>query len=402
MNVSTRGRLDLKSYFQKNDIPTESNFADLIDGMLNEKDDGLVRMPGDPLSIEAAGDAAGPKKLLNFYGSFNDAAPSWSLSLNPWSKPADPTTAVPGFTISDGAGTVRLFIDQKTGFVGIGTTSSQAPLDVGGQVRIGLDEGGSGLRSISFARDAEDEQNAGKIAYKGSFATQALSIVGAGKTVGTHAIKMWDDVEITGRLTVDGGIIQRSSLPSGSPTTTTQDLGLYSLQLGFSVRFVTNNGPFYFFTDPTKGFDREPGVDIQKAVASIGIDGSFTSARNKKFKITHPNRAGFDLIHSCLEGPENGVYYRGEGRLVAGHAVVMLPEYFEALTRPEGVTVQLTPKGPRPFLLSYSDVSGGSFHVHGTQDDGAFAWELKAVRADLAPLEVEVPSAERNGVEAVR
>ena len=140
MNVSTRGRLDLKSYFQKNDIPTESNFADLIDGMLNEKDDGLVRMPGDPLSIEAASAAAGPKKLLNFYDSFNDAAPSWSLSLTPRSTPG--TTAVPGFTISDGAGTVRLFIDRETGFVGIGTTSPKAPLDVGGLVRIGLDEGG--------------------------------------------------------------------------------------------------------------------------------------------------------------------------------------------------------------------------------------------------------------------
>ena len=296
--------------------------------------------------------------------------------------------------------------------------------------------------------------NAGKIAYKGSLGTQALSIVGAGKSVGTRAIKMWDNVEVAGnvvvggtlavggtltsvlntlsvkngqnefsyngesdvvlknsaradsqgkyggralthdanntltinfandftggvniggRLTVPQGIIQRGSLESGLPITT--DLGLYSLQENFSVRFVTNNGPFYFFTNPKIGFD----PIIQKEVASIGIDGTLT-AKTKQFKITHPNRAGFDLIHSCLEGPENGVYYRGEGRLVAGQAVVMLPDYFEALTRPEGVTVQLTPKGPWPFLLSYSDVSGGSFHVHGTQDDGAFAWELKAVR----------------------
>jgi hypothetical protein len=556
MNVNKRSRGELKGYFQKNDIPTESNFAELIDGMLNQKDDGLVRMPGDPLSIEAAAAAAGPKKLLNFYDSFNDAAPSWSLSLNP--------TAVPGFTISDGAGTVRLFIDQKTGFVGIGTTSSQALLDVGGQVRIGLDENGSGPKSISFARDREDEGNAGKIAYNGftetetvpvlsivgagkSVGTRAiklldnvevagnvvvrgtlavdgtltavlntlsvkngqnefsyngdadvvlkssrnadiqgkyggralthdsnniltinsgndftggvridgllapldvggqvrigldengsgpksisfardredevnagkiaykgfpttgtvpvLSIIGAGKSVGTRAIKLWDNVEVYGRLTVTQGTIQRGSLESGLPITTTSDLGLYSLQNGISVRFVTNKAPFYFFTDPTNGIDPQPGVETEKAVACIALDGSFTSRGNKKFKITHPNRAGFDLIHSCLEGPENGVYYRGEGRLVAGHAVVMLPEYFEALTRPEGVTVQLTPKGPRPFLLSYSDVSGGSFHVHGTQDDGVFAWELKAVRADLAPLEVEVPSAERNGVAAAR
>ena len=50
MDVNTRNRAELKSYYVKNSIPTESNFAELIDGMLNQKDDGIVKLPGNPLS----------------------------------------------------------------------------------------------------------------------------------------------------------------------------------------------------------------------------------------------------------------------------------------------------------------------------------------------------------------
>ena len=55
MDVNTRNRAQLKSYFVKNSIPTESNFADLIDAMLNPKDDGVTKSSGAALSIEAAG-----------------------------------------------------------------------------------------------------------------------------------------------------------------------------------------------------------------------------------------------------------------------------------------------------------------------------------------------------------
>lgn len=50
----------------------------------------------------------------------------------------------------------------------------------------------------------------------------------------------------------------------------------------------------------------------------------------------------------------------------------------------------LTAKGREPYLLSYEDIEGGTFRVYGTRPDGAFAWEIKAVRADVGPLEVEV------------
>jgi hypothetical protein len=123
--INTKSRTDLKAYFVKNSIPTESNFADLINGLLNQKDDGVVKLANTPLSIEAvgAGDAASEKGALNFYQSLSDPNPAWTISLNPRNNPADPKTAHLGFNIGDEAGSSRFFIDSMTGNVGIGTTN---------------------------------------------------------------------------------------------------------------------------------------------------------------------------------------------------------------------------------------------------------------------------------------
>jgi hypothetical protein len=100
------------------------------------------------------------------------------------------------------------------------------------------------------------------------------------------------------------------------------------------------------------------------------------------------------LVHATLEGPEVAVFYRGSAKLVKGEVVIKLPDYFEALTRKEGRTVLLTPKGKEPYLLSATEVSEGEFKVYGTKPDGEFYWEVKAVRKDIEPLKVEVEKKE--------
>jgi len=203
MDINKADRVTLKSYFRKNLVPTESNFADLIDGLLNQKDDGIVKLPGDPLCVAMAGDPDGPQKLLNFYVGFGDDNPAWTLQLNPRSDSNKPKTAKAGFSISDGQGVSRLFIDPGTGNIGIGTITPDAALDIANLVRVGLDEGGSGPKSISFARDAGDEINAGKITYKGGFG-DALNLIGAGATGAPRKIKLYDNVEVIGTIQVNG------------------------------------------------------------------------------------------------------------------------------------------------------------------------------------------------------
>lgn len=138
----------------------------------------------------------------------------------------------------------------------------------------------------------------------------------------------------------------------------------------------------------------------RNVLARLHFDTGEFSATKKNFVIPHPqdphNR---QLVHSCLEGPESAVYYRGEGRLCDGVAVVELPGYFEALTRAEGRTVQLTPiwEGPGRAIsmLAAAPVVEGRFTVHAADRQNPsqrFYWEVKGVRADVAPLEVERPT----------
>ncbi len=120
-------------------------------------------------------------------------------------------------------------------------------------------------------------------------------------------------------------------------------------------------------------------------------------ASTKNFIIDHPlDPENKQLIHSTLEGPEIAVFYRGEGQLQNGKAEVVLPDYFEALTRKENRTVLLTPMAEfdeQPISnLAYFPIKDGKFKVKAIDNNNPsqkFSWEVKAIRADIPPLEVE-------------
>ena len=114
--------------------------------------------------------------------------------------------------------------------------------------------------------------------------------------------------------------------------------------------------------------------------------GTFT-ADNKQFRITHPLDETKYLFHGCLEGPEGGVYYRGEGETVDGKAEVKLPDYFEALVLRDRRTVQLTAiveDGKPSFAqLASSRVVKGRFTVYSSTPSQKFFWQVMAVRLEI-------------------
>jgi hypothetical protein len=134
MNIdpNKRNRETLKSYFVRNAIPTEAQFAQLMDSMLNQREDGLVKTPNGPLSIEAAGPAAGARPVLDFYDSIAEAQPTFSLALR--ATPGQPRRAL---AVLDGAGAARLSVDADTGNVGVGVAAPAERLQVDGRVRAG-------------------------------------------------------------------------------------------------------------------------------------------------------------------------------------------------------------------------------------------------------------------------
>ena len=182
--TANRTRDELKAYFVKNAIPTESQFADLINGILSQRDDGIAKPKGDPLSIEASGDPASTKKAINFYQSFTDRDPSWVLSLNPRVN----STAKPGLTISDGDGNNRLFIDRNSGNVGIGTITPADKLEVAGSLRI------SGNLTVS----------SGTVTAKG-FVGDGSGLTGLNITGSTISLNIGGTFTATGAITPSVG-----------------------------------------------------------------------------------------------------------------------------------------------------------------------------------------------------
>jgi hypothetical protein len=81
-------------------------------------------------------------------------------------------------------------------------------------------------------------------------------------------------LDVNGGINVANGIIQR-----GTPTITTGDLGLYSLEDGLSERFVTKNGSFWFSSDgnpwsnaPLLAIDPNGHVGIGTATPKAKLD----------------------------------------------------------------------------------------------------------------------------------
>jgi hypothetical protein len=129
----------------------------------------------------------------------------------------------------------------------------------------------------------------------------------------------------------------------------------------------------------------------------------------KTFRIRHPLKETKDLIHACLEGPENGVYYRGSSVTVAGSREITLPDYFEALTSLDDRTVLLTAIADQEQetfgQLAASPIVDAKFVVRSSIARQKFYWEVKAIRRDIAPLEIEpdkAPDRPKNSREVVQ
>ena len=132
------------------------------------------------------------------------------------------------------------------------------------------------------------------------------------------------------------------------------------------------------------GFTNGASAAIMLYNSSSGEIGysSSTTTTNKTFVINHPLDDTKHLVHACLEGPEAGVYYRGEGEIRNNSSVtILLPDYVDKLAT--SFTIQLTPiySGKKIEQLYSSRVQNNSFTVYG--ENTSFYWLVHGKRGDI-------------------
>jgi hypothetical protein len=204
-----RDRNTLKRFFTKGAIPSQENFADLIESAINQVDDGIAKLPNDSLQINATGPG---ENVLNFYRK-GDSKPAWALSLNSGGDSPKAGLNISS-TASGTAGGSRLFIDYNSGNVGIGNREPRTSLDVNGQI--------VAVNRLTLAQDTGDttqtwhvDNDKGQFRLfwqpdikPGTIGTGALVATTGGKVAigGKVGIGTWDLQAIEDGLDVDGSV----------------------------------------------------------------------------------------------------------------------------------------------------------------------------------------------------
>jgi len=115
----------------------------------------------------------------------------------------------------------------------------------------------------------------------------------------------------------------------------------------------------------------------------ITSDGTIR-ARVKSFDIPHPTRKGKRLVYGALEGPEHGIYCRGESKELQ----VLLPPEWRAMVDKKGISVQITPIGEwQPLYFKKFHSNWIHFGCGDDRENVHFFWEIKGERTDVPSLE---------------
>jgi hypothetical protein len=118
---TSKSRQELRSRFVRNAIPTEADFADLIAASLNQADDGVLKLPEQPLGLVRQ---KPDQPVLRFFADPAAEGSVWQVQLGAGDKP--------GFGLAAADGKLALFVDGATGNVGIGTVNPGNKLTVQG------------------------------------------------------------------------------------------------------------------------------------------------------------------------------------------------------------------------------------------------------------------------------
>jgi hypothetical protein len=227
----------------------------------------------------------------------------------------------------------------------------------------------------------------GRVGIGVSYATTLLTVGGAGSTTAASGITLGADSvanlyrSAASTLKTDGdlivvGNVTAANLVSGSGS------GNYVTKWN-GTKSVTNS---QIFDDGTY-----VGINtITNTTYRLQVNGSF-AATTKSFDIVHPTVSGKRLVYASLEGPENGVYYRGQG----DNNEINLPHYWSGLVHEDSLTVNLTAVGKRKDgkIRNYSvdQIGHNKVYIYTDSDDNIYNYyyTIFAERKDVSKLVTE-------------
>lgn len=152
--MAKKNRQSLKNYFTDGSMPSQENFEDLIDSMLNVIDEGFDKSPDKGFEVAQLGDSS---KLISFYENIAVESPLWSIRVDSSTKnlifgsrmSPDALTLSADATDSDSD-------TQSNAKIGINNNSPEFELDVEGVIAAGGRIGRKGEKPVPADGDWHD------------------------------------------------------------------------------------------------------------------------------------------------------------------------------------------------------------------------------------------------------
>jgi hypothetical protein len=138
------------------------------------------------------------------------------------------------------------------------------------------------------------------------------------------------------------------------------------------------------------------GIGTNAPGYKLEVNGSIVGT-SKSFLIDHPTQTGKKLMHACIEGPENGVYFRGRSQETG----IQAPEYWSGLVDIDSMTVDVTPIGPNQSIyIDRIDDNGDIGVGSNTTEPLNYFYVVYGERKDIDKLEIvkdtPTPTSEQN------
>ncbi|MEW5795287.1 MAG: hypothetical protein AB1772_02900 [Candidatus Zixiibacteriota bacterium] len=149
-------------------------------------------------------------------------------------------------------------------------------------------------------------------------------------------------LSVSGTLTCTGSVVCRNSATWDINDDATTDL---SLTMAPSPELLVATGT-RLACDGLSTFAQPVQVN-----SDLTVTGALTVLGPKAFVQAHPGDDSKEIIYVALEGNEAGTYTRGSAVLRDGVAEIDLPEDFALVTNGDGLTAQVTPRGPVRAML---------------------------------------------------
>ena len=327
-------------------------------------------------------------------------------------------------TVSDKISTKKIVMDN-TGKIAVGRNVNTS----GNSISIGFNTG-NGTNSINIGRgsNSSNANNSICISFAAGQNTNQGNNVCIGYQTGNFNAGQETVLFSAGYLASGTGCTSIGPSSSYNPTVSAPTYNRYSTNIGYATGYsgqgincvaigngagFTNQGNNAIAIGFQAGFNLQPANSIVLNASNTSLSPSIGNAfyinpvrsvagpvanllswdsgtseiylnTSKTFVIDHPVENDKYLVHACLEGPEAGVYYRGQSEIVNGESVeVTLPEYVKSFS---DFTVQITGIYNGIEIINYNagEVIDGKFTVYGK--NGSFYWLVQAMRL---PIETE-------------